>query len=188
MLARNHCWCLFCCFFLTSGNHPGSDRCHHGQSHMLHMSCSHLQKDPEEWLRCSGELPPCPLILFSEHFEPFTCFVLLCCSSCCVLASASSSSAPLPPSQFRPVPPAPASKFILPQQLTGTGSRYQNSLNRTVKIMTSSNGWQTLTQLMDWKWKWFFNEPWKHLPQQARAGAVLQRVQLDNTIACNYFM
>lgn len=69
-LAGNHCStgsqgnsCVFFPFSLFSGNHPGSHWSHHGQPYLLHMPCSHLQKDPEEWHHSSGDiLAPFPII------------------------------------------------------------------------------------------------------------------------------
>lgn len=40
--------------FLLSGNHFGSNWSYHGQPHLLHLSCSHLQKDTKERHNCSG--------------------------------------------------------------------------------------------------------------------------------------
>lgn len=59
-------------FPLFSGNHSGSDWSHHGQPHLLHMSRSHLQKDPEEWHHRSGDrISYFPDNLLSENVHSF---------------------------------------------------------------------------------------------------------------------
>lgn len=119
------------------------------------------------------------LIICSLNICLFTVSHLLClssfsvsCSWCCGWVLASCWSAHLPPSQFRPEAPASRFKLLLLQHLTRTTWHYQTSLNRTVKIMTCTNGWQSLIYLIKCRLKWFTNEPWKHLPQRAGARVV----------------
>lgn len=114
------------------------------------MSCSHLQKDPEERHHLSGYRNCTLLIICSLRICLFTVFDLLCCYSvslpcswCFVWAWASSWSAPLPPSRSQPGAPGSKSKLLLLQHLTRTTCHYRTSLSCTVKIMTCTNGWHS---------------------------------------------
>lgn len=171
---------FFSPFSLFSGNHSGSDWSHHGQPHLLHMPCSHLQKDPEEWHHRSGDSQNQHFLhhllsdnMFIHCFGPVVRLSFsLSCSWCFGWVWASCWSAPSPPSQFHPEAPASRSKLLPLQHLTGTTRCYQTSLNCTVKITTCGNGGQSLIYLMECRLKWFTNDPWKHLPQRAGARLV----------------
>lgn len=65
-------------FSLLSGNHFGSNWSYHGQPHLLHLPCSHLQKDPKEWHNCPGYLGLLTDYLLIDHFSLGT---LLICSA-----------------------------------------------------------------------------------------------------------
>lgn len=131
--------------FLLSGNHFGSNWSDHGQPHLLHLSCSHLQKDTKERHNCSGYsvLLTDHLLTVMCHFPLFSFAMRLSSPSvrwCFGWVSASCCSALLPPSQFQPEVLAAKFEHHLLQQPTRKTCCYQTSPIHMVKIATFING------------------------------------------------